>query len=120
MVSFNLTIWKAIRQIVKYKSINITAYVVLYQSSLTATSNSCNTGKSALPDMYARCPRASADISGNARFPVLQLICYTSGGCCIYLLTNSIQLWAAIVTFTFTCRCHRCSQSNYVKMNCQK
>ena len=24
-------------------------------------------------------PRASADISGNARVPVLQLICYTSG-----------------------------------------
>ena len=48
------------------------------------TCNSCNTGISALPDMYARHPRAcsawvSADISGNALMPVLQLICYTSG-----------------------------------------
>ena len=41
--------------------------------------NSCNTGTSALPDMYARHLRASADISGNAQVPVLQLICYTSG-----------------------------------------
>ena len=32
---------------------------------------SYNTGKSALPDIYARCPRASAYISGNARVPVL-------------------------------------------------
>ena len=39
--------------------------------------NSCNTGKSALPDVYARRPRASADISGSARVPELQLICYT-------------------------------------------
>ena len=28
--------------------------------------NSCNTGTRALPDMYTRRPRASADISGNA------------------------------------------------------
>ena len=38
---------------------------------------------SALPDMYARArgcamPGASADISGNAQAPVLQLICNTS------------------------------------------
>ena len=32
---------------------------------------SYNTGKSALPDIYARCPRASAYISGKARVPVL-------------------------------------------------
>ena len=31
--------------------------------------NSYNTGKSALPDIYARCP--SAYISGKARVPVL-------------------------------------------------
>ena len=29
--------------------------------------NSCNTGTSTLPDVYAQRPRASADISGNAR-----------------------------------------------------
>ena len=33
--------------------------------------NSYNTGRSALPDIYARCPRASAYISGKARVPVL-------------------------------------------------
>ena len=32
---------------------------------------SYNTGKSALPDIYSRCPRASAYISGKARVPVL-------------------------------------------------
>ena len=42
------------------------------------TCNSCNTGTSALPDMYVRCPRVSANISGKARVPVFQLICYTS------------------------------------------
>ena len=47
--------------------------------SVLQACNSCNTGRSALPDMYARRPRASADISGKARVPVLQLICYTSG-----------------------------------------
>ena len=41
--------------------------------------NSYNTGKSALPDIYARCPRASAYISGKARVPVLQVIYSTSG-----------------------------------------
>jgi len=40
------------------------------------TSNSCNTGMCALPDMYTRHPRASVYISGNALLPVLQLICY--------------------------------------------
>ena len=49
-----------------------------------ATCNGCNTGTSALPDMYAwcpraQCPRASADISGNAQVPMLQLLCYTFG-----------------------------------------
>ena len=34
---------------------------------------------SALPDMYARCPKASADISGSAPVPVLQPLCNTSG-----------------------------------------
>ena len=32
---------------------------------------SYNTAASALPDIYARCPRASAYISGKARVPVL-------------------------------------------------
>ena len=36
-------------------------------------SNSCNKGMSALPDMYVRHLRASADISGNALVLVLQL-----------------------------------------------
>ena len=30
-------------------------------------------------------PRVSADISGNARFPVLQLICYTSGEAAVFI-----------------------------------
>ena len=34
---------------------------------------------SALPDICARRPRASAYISGKARVPVLQLICNTFG-----------------------------------------
>ena len=37
-------------------------------------------------------PRASADISGNVRFPVLQLICYTSGGCWDYVLRQTLVL----------------------------
>ena len=49
----------------------------------SVTCNSCNTGKSALPDMYARCPRA--DTSGNARVPVLQLICDTSGKAAVFI-----------------------------------
>ena len=38
--------------------------------------NSCNTGTSTLPDMFAQHPRAwaSADISDNAKVPVLQLM----------------------------------------------
>ena len=52
-------------------------------SPIEATCNSCNTGNSALPDMYAWRP-ASADISGNAQVPVLQLICYTSSTLKIY------------------------------------
>ena len=55
------------------------------------TISSCNIGTSALPDMYAQVPRASAlpdmyaqvprasaYISGNARVPLLQLLCNTS------------------------------------------
>ena len=38
---------------------------------------SCNIDTSALPDMYAQVPRASAYISGNARVPLLQLLCNT-------------------------------------------
>ena len=72
-----------------------------YGNTIQASSNGCNAVSavgSALPDMYARChldmyarclrasacisvnarPRASAYISGNARLTVLQLICYTS------------------------------------------
>ena len=50
----------------------------------------CNTGKSALPDMYAQArgaqrPRASADISYNARVSVLQLICDTSGMAAVFI-----------------------------------
>ena len=44
--------------------------------------NSCNAGTSSLPDMYARGPQAQglrAYISGKARVPVIQLICYTFG-----------------------------------------
>ena len=44
-----------------YKYIYIYIYICI----------SYNTGKSALPDIYARCPRASACISGKARVPVL-------------------------------------------------
>ena len=40
--------------------------------------NICNTWISALPDMYAQYPRASADISGNAQIYVQQIISYTS------------------------------------------
>ena len=41
--------------------------------------NICNTWLSALPYMYARYPRANADISGIARMHVLQvIICNTS------------------------------------------
>ena len=59
--------------------------------------NSCNTGTSALPDMYARRPRASADISGNAQVPVLQLIRYTSGTLkiCPNLLLTALPIYIA-------------------------
>ena len=33
----------------------------------------------------AQRPRASVDISGKARVPVLQLICYTSGEAAIFI-----------------------------------
>ena len=51
---------------------------------------SCNTGKIAFPDMYARHPRAqrpraSVDISDNLRFPVLQLICKTSSEADVFI-----------------------------------
>ena len=45
--------------------ITITYYIYIY------ICNSYNTGTRALPDIYARCPRASAYISGKARAPVL-------------------------------------------------
>ena len=35
----------------------------------------CNMGTSDLPDIYARRPRASADISGKSRVRMLQLLC---------------------------------------------
>ena len=38
---------------------------------------SCNMGTSDLPDIYARRPRASADISGKSRVRMLQLLCNT-------------------------------------------
>ena len=40
-------------------------------------SNSSNTGRSALPDMYAHARGRVHTYQGNARLPVLQLICYT-------------------------------------------
>ena len=43
-----------------YRSIHIQGICISY-----------STGKSALPDIYARRPRASAYISGKARVPVL-------------------------------------------------
>ena len=59
--------------------------------------NSCNTGTSALPDMYAQRPRVSVDISGNARVPVLQLICYTSSTLkiCPNLLLTALPIYIA-------------------------
>ena len=63
----------------------------------TTTCNSCNTGMSALPDMYTPCLRVSADISGNARVPLLQLICYTSGTLkiCPNLLLTALPIYIA-------------------------
>ena len=57
-------------------------FVVTFSISTLAGHNDCvtvvqticisyNTGKSALPNIYAQCPRASAHISGKARVPVL-------------------------------------------------
>ena len=43
---------------------NIVIYIYIYSISY-------NTAVSALPDIYARCLRASAYISGKARVPVL-------------------------------------------------
>ena len=37
-------------------------------------------GMSDLPDIYARRPRASADISGKSLVPMLQLLCDTPPG----------------------------------------
>ena len=55
----------------------------------------CNTGTSALPDMYAQRVRVSADISGNAQVPVLQLLCYTSGTLkiCSNLLLTTLPIY---------------------------
>ena len=36
--------------------------------------DSCNMGTSDLPDIYERCPRVSADISGKSRVRMLQLL----------------------------------------------
>ena len=49
----------------------------------------------ALPDMYARLPRASADISGDALVRVLQLICYASGTLkiCQNLLLTALPIY---------------------------
>ena len=44
---------------------------LLYESKCVAISKSYNTGKSALPDIYAQCPRASAYRSGKTQVPVL-------------------------------------------------
>ena len=49
----------------------ICIYVYVYIYIYIYICNSYNTGKSALPDIYARRPRASAYISGKARVPVL-------------------------------------------------
>ena len=76
----------------------ITSHVEgVYIPNYVATCNSCNTGTSALPDMYARRPRASVDISGNARVPVLQLICYTYGTLkiCPNLLLTALPIYIA-------------------------
>ena len=47
--------------------------------------------------MYVLCRRVSADISGNARVPVLQLIYYTSGTLKIYpnLLLTTLPIYIA-------------------------
>ena len=77
-------------------SYEINLLLFLFHSAFQkVTSNSCNTGTSALPDMYARRPRASANISGNALVPVLQLICYTSGTLkiCPNLLLNALPIY---------------------------
>ena len=71
-----------------FKTKYFTNYLSNYIKSVGMTyllSNGCNTGKSALPDMYARHPRASVDISGNVRFPMLQLICYTSDEAAVFI-----------------------------------
>ena len=47
-------------------------FLIFYHSS-----SSCNTGTSALPDMYARARMRVRTYQGNARVPVLQLIRYT-------------------------------------------
>ena len=50
----------------------VNCVILEYQvHSYQATCINYNTGKSALPDIYARCPRVSEYISGKARVPVL-------------------------------------------------
>ena len=59
-----------------YKS-NTFQHITLYHHSLDiirVTSDSRNMGTSDLPDIYARRPRASADISGKSRVRMLQLL----------------------------------------------
>ena len=54
-----------------HKQYTITIRITAYSQPAVTICISYNTGKSALPDIYARCLRASAYISGNARVPVL-------------------------------------------------
>ena len=56
---------------IQYIYIYIYIHNIIYIYNIYTICNSYNTGKSALPDIYARCPRASAYISGKARVPVL-------------------------------------------------
>ena len=56
------------------KSSHIYIYIYIYIIFIYLYLHICisyNTGKSAWPDIYARCPRASAYTSGKARVPVL-------------------------------------------------
>ena len=57
--------------------------MVLFNNMLKSTYNSCNTGKSALPDMYAQAQVRTYQVM--ARVPVLQLICDTSGMTAVFI-----------------------------------
>ena len=61
------------------------------------TCNDCNTSKDTLPDMYTRAqghavPGESADISGKARMPVSQLICYTFDNATVFISPHRYRL----------------------------